>query len=345
MNKPVSVRDVAREAGVSIGSVSRVLNGGPNASEALKTRVSEVAERLGYRANVHARGLRMGSSRIVACMIPEIRNQIYSGFVGAVESALREQGYMLLLGSSGGNVERERQLLGFFQSHGADGIIATPSTEGRAFAAGPFGASPTPMVIFDREAAGTRDTVVIDQRDGVRQATAHLAALGHRRIALFTAGAGLRSGRERVAGYRQALEVSGLPMDEALVRLVVSWDQSSYDDMQQLLALRAPPTAVIAPSTRILSGALKAIRVAGLSIPEDISAVAVGPTDAAEFAEPALATVSWDIEASGRLACELLLRRLREPEAVIRRVRLPTEWIGGASCGPAPHQTRRRRLG
>ncbi|KAF1067586.1 substrate-binding domain-containing protein [Variovorax sp.] len=334
MSKRISVRDVAREAGVSIGSVSRVLNGGPNVSELLRTRVFAVVERLGYRANVHARGLRMGSSRIVGCMVPEIRNQLYSSFVGAVESSLHEKGYMLLLGSSRGDVERERELLGFFESHGVDGIITTPSAENEAFVQGPFGRSQTPMVIVDREVAGTRDSVLIDQRGGARQAVEHLLLLGHRRIALFTAGVGARSGRERLAGYREALAAAGLPIDENLIRPVVSWMQSSFDDMHALLRLPSPPTAVIAPATRILSGALKAARVAGLTVPQDLSAIAIGPTDAVEFSMPPLTAVRWDIEASGRLASQLLLERLKDPGAPMRRIMLDTELSLGQSCAP-----------
>ncbi|MFT4268301.1 MAG: substrate-binding domain-containing protein [Xenophilus sp.] len=341
MSKRVSVRDVAREAGVSIGSVSRVLNGGPNVSDLLRARVFAVVERLGYRANVHARGLRLGSSRIVGCMVPEIRNQIYASFVGAVESQLNDAGYMLLLGSSRADVERERQLLGFFEGHGVDGLIITPSSEGLAFVEGPFGRSTTPMVVLDREVDETRDTVLIDQRGGVRQAVEHLLSLGHRRIALFTGGAGLRSGRERVAGYRQAFESAGLAADDALVRMVTAWTHSSFDDMRAMLRLPSPPTAVIAPSTRILSGALKAIRAAGLSVPADLSAIAIGPTDAVEFSMPPLTAVRWDIEASGQIASQLLLERLQQPAAPFRQVMMDTELVLGQSCVPRPRAGRR----
>lgn len=343
MSKRISVREVAREAQVSIGSVSRVLNGGPNVSDLLRARVLAVVERLGYRANVHARGLRLGSSRIVGCMVPEIRNQLYSSFVGAVESSLNDEGYMLLLGSSRGDMERERQLLGFFESHGVDGIITTPSTEGDAFVRGPFGTSRTPIVVIDREVDDTRDSVMIDQRGGARQATQHLLSLGHRRIALFTAGMGMRSGRERIAGYREAFEAAGLVPDDALIRPVVSWTHSSFDDMQALLRMRAPPTAVIAPSTRILSGALKAVRAAGLAVPTDVSAIAIGPTDAVEFSMPSLTAVRWDIEASGRLASQLLLERLKTPDAPVHRIVLETQLVLGQSCAPCPRAARRGR--
>lgn len=344
MSKRISVRDVAREAGVSIGSVSRVLNGGPNVSELLRARVFAVVERLGYRANVHARGLRLGSSRIVGCMVAEIRNQLYANFVGSVESSLHGQGYMLLLGSSQGDVARERELLGFFESHGVDGIIVTPSSEGRAFVEGPFGRSQTPMVVVDREVDGTRDTVMIDQRGGARRAVEHLLSLGHRRIALFTGGVGLRSGRERMAGYREAHEAAGLAADEGLIRPVVTWMHSSFDDMQALLRLASPPTAVIAPSTRILSGALKAIRASGLSVPTDISAIALGSTDAVEFSMPPLTAVRWDVEASGQFASQLLLERLKQPEAPLRRLLVETELVLGQTCAPCVRGAARRTL-
>ncbi|KAF1023657.1 MAG: Catabolite control protein A [Paracidovorax wautersii] len=348
MGKNVSVRDVAREAGVSIGSVSRVLNGGPHVSQDLRERVYSVVERLGYRANVHARGLRTGSSRIVGCMVPEIRNQIYASFVGAVEARLNASGYMMLLGNSHGSAPRERQLLAFFESHGVDGIIATPGSKGEDFLRGPFGAGRTPLVVLDRDVDGACDAVLIDQEGGVRAATQHLIGLGHRRIALFTGGVGLRSGRGRIQGWRDAHRARGLPADDGLIGLVSAWSQSSYDDMRAMLRLPEPPTAVIAPSTRVLSGALKAVRDAGLAWPVDFSAVAIGATDAGEFAWPELTTVAWDAEASGRLACELLLARL-EPSAQApsrpvpaQRLLLDTWLQQGQSCGPAPRASRRR---
>ncbi|OZI34649.1 hypothetical protein CAL29_14250 [Bordetella genomosp. 10] len=334
MSKSVSVRDVAREAGVSIGSVSRVLNGGDNVSDVLRAKVLAVVQRLGYRANVHARGLRLGVSQIVGCMVPEIRNPIYSTFVGAVESELNSQGYMLLLGSSRGSIEREQELLRFFEGHGVDGIIATPSVEGPDFAKGPFGRSKTPLIVYGRDADGLRDTVHVDQRGGARQAVEYLLSLGHRRIALFTGGFQLRTGIERVAGYRQAHAAAGLEVDERLIRPVESWLYRCADDMQALLRLPDPPTAVIAPSTRMLGGALKAARLAGLSIPGDISAIGLGPTDAVEFSVLPLTVVRWDVESSGRLVSQLLIERIKARDAPCRTLTVESELVLGQSCAP-----------
>jgi len=334
MNSKVSVRDVAREAGVSIGSVSRVLNGGANVSRDLRSRVLSVVDRLGYQANVHARGLRLGSTKIIGCIVPEIRNHIYANIVGAIEAAVTRKHYMLLLGNSLGEVEREQHLLRFFHSHGVDGLIITPSSEGPEFIQGALGKSRIPMVIVDREVTGVRDSVMLDQRQGIRHASEHLHSLGHRRIALFTGGRGLWSGRERQAGYEDALAVAGITPDPQLVRQADSWSYSSYEDMRTLLQSTQPPTAVIGASTHILAGILKAIRDAGLLIPRDISVIAIGPGDAVDFANPPLTLVRWDVDSLGKLASELLFERLRTPHDNFQRRLLPMELILGQSCAP-----------
>ncbi len=334
MNSKISVRDVAREAGVSIGSVSRVLNGGANVSQKLRNRVMSVVDRLGYQANVHARGLRMGSSKIIGCMVPEIRNQIYGKIIGAIEAAVTKKNYMLLLGNSLGDIEREHHLLRFFQSHGVDGLIITPSSEGDDFIKSPLGKSTIPMVIVDREVQGARDSVMLEQRQGIQQATEHLITLGHKRIALFTGGQGFWSGRERQTGYEHALQTAGISFDLGLVRQVRSWVYSSYEDMRTLLQSKQRPTAIIAPSTHILAGVLKAIRNEGLIIPKDISVIAIGPSDAVDFSNPPLTVIRWDVDAHGKLATELLFDRLQEPEQPFRRRMVPVELVLGQSCAP-----------
>ena len=146
----------------------------------------------------------------------------------------------------------------------------------------------------------------------------------------------LRPGRERAAGYREAHKALGLKVDERLVRGFSNQIHTSYDEMSQLLRLKDRPTAIIALGNRILSGALRAMHEAGLTMGQDMSVVTIGSDSVNEFAFPPATLIRFDVEAFGKVAAEVLLERLRHPELPPRQVTLPTQLVVGASCGPRP---------
>jgi len=333
MNKKASVRDVAREAGVSIGSVSRVLNGGTYVSPELETKVRAAVEKLGYRPDANARNLRTGSSKTIGCLIPELANPLYAAYVSAIEARLQESGYMLLLGNTRGSVAREQELMRLFASRGMDGIIATPLNEAPGPATDIFAQCQLPLVILDRDLPIERDVIAVDHRSGVRQAIEYLFSLGHERIALFTPGALIRPGKERIAGYHEAYAAAGRTADPRMVKEINPRLLSSYDDMKTLLALDKPPTAVIGLGTRILSAALRAAYEAGLSVPHDLSVIAIGTPETLEFAHPPMTMLRFDLEEHGRIAAEMILDRIRLGNtAPYRRITKPTELVIAASC-------------
>lgn len=333
MNKKASVRDVAREAGVSIGSVSRVLNGGTYVSPELETRVRAAVEKLGYRPDANARNLRTGSSKTIGCLIPELANPLYAAYVSAIEARLQESGYMLLLGNTRGSPAREQELMRLFASRGMDGIVATPLDEAPGAGTDIFAQCRLPLVILDRDLPIERDVVSVEHRAGVRQAIEYLFSLGHERIALFTPGSHIRPGRERIAGYRDAYSAAGRTADPRLIKEINPRLLSSYDDMKALLASDKPPTAVIGLGTRILSAALRAAYEAGMSIPRDLSVIAIGTPETLEFAHPPMTMLRFDLEEHGRIAAEMILDRIRLGDAAPhRRITKPMELVIAASC-------------
>lgn len=334
--KKVSVHDVAREAGASIGSVSRVLNSGTYTSADLVARVTAAVRKLGYQADAKAQSLRWGSSRTVGCLVSDIANPLYASCVAAIETRLAADGYMLLLACNGYDEVRELELLKLFEARGMDGLIVATLGESDGPTLQALRTLRMPAVVLDREFELEHDFVLVDHKSGVASAVQYLAGMGHRRIALFTPGLDLRPGRERVAGYRDAHKALGLKVDERLVRGFSNQIHTSFDEMSQLLQLKDRPTAVIALGNRILSGALRAIHEAGLAIPQDISVVAIGSSNVNEFAFPPSTLVHFDVGAFGKVAAEMLLERLRHPEQPLRKVTLPTQLTVGASCGPKP---------
>jgi LacI family transcriptional regulator len=329
----ISVRDVAAAAGVSIGSVSRVLNGGTYVSADLSSRVLRAVEQLGYHPNANARGLRMGTSKTIGCLIPDISNPLYASYVSGIEARMQEDGYMLLFGSTRSLVSRERELIKLFESRGMDGIIATTVNEGPGESAEAFAKCKIPVVIIDRDMGENYDVVLLDHRGAIRHAVDYLFSLGHERILLLTPGASIRPGRERIAGYKEAYRDANRAFDPSLIRTVNPRLGSSYDDMKQLLSSPNKPTAVIGLSTHVLSDATRAIYEHGLSIPKDISVIGIGTSESVGFSNPPMTILRIDVDVNARTAAELLLERIQVgPDGGRRRITKPIDLVLAGSC-------------
>ena len=212
-----TIKDVAREAKVSVGSVSRVLNG-LAVSEAMKKKVDAAVAKLGYQPNSLARSMRTRSTGAVGFLVTDISNPLYGATINAVDARLRANGLMLLLASSGNRLQTELDVLAEFKRRRVDGLLMAPGSD----ANGPmletlerFGA---PIALMSGDFPRRFASVTTDYRSGVKSATRYLLDLGHRRIALLTPLAHLWPGRERIAGFRAAFREAGLPEQNALVR-------------------------------------------------------------------------------------------------------------------------------
>jgi LacI family transcriptional regulator len=332
MTERVSVRDVAAAAGVSIGTVSRVLNGTGYASAEVRLRVQQAVARLGYEPDYTARHLRTGHSRTIGYLLPNIGNPFLAILLSEVERLAQAAGYSLLVGSSE-RPERDRELVSFYENRRLEGIIASPSHEYDDPKSCPFGNSRLPTVIVDRDLRQAFDSVLIDHFLGIRQVMEYLLSLGHRRIALFASGSRIRPGREKLRGYRAALERAGLAFDQRLVHMSDSWLESSREPMQQMLALEAPPTAFIAVGTQLLSGAVHAVREAGLDIPRDMSVVGIGTLEALELMYPPVTALRYNYRQIAEAAVRLMLQRIEgTASAAPQLVMVNSDLILGSSC-------------
>lgn len=336
MTKRISVREVAHEAGVSISSVSRVLNGSGYASPDVRLRVQQAVARLGYEPDYTARHLRTGHSRTIGCLLPSIANPFVAILLSEVERLAQAAGYSLLVGSSE-HRSRDKELVAFFENRRLEGIIALPAHEYDPVATSPFATTKLPTVILDRDMGPDFDAVLIDHETGMRQVMEYLLSLGHRRIALFAIGSQLRPGRIKLRSYRAALESAGLPFDDSLVYLTDSSLESARQPMQRMLQLDTPPTAIIAVGTQLLSGAVHVVREAGMDIPRDMSVVAIGTMQTLELMYPPVTALRYNFQDSARAVVQLILERIEKtapPQA--RTVIVPSDLILGSSCGPVP---------
>lgn len=332
--KRISVMDVAAEAGVAIGSVSRALNGHPHVSAELRARVQAAAERLGYSPHAQARSLRLGRSNTIGLLINHMRHPMYAAVVAAVEIELSAHGQMLLLANAQGDPVRERAILQTFERNAVDGVIVTASFHDALPKPAAYTASRLPLVLVDQDIEGV-DRVFLERRESTRGAMRYLLSLGHRRVALFTPALDRVPGGERLAGYADALRQVGLPVDRQLVPTLSSPLQDGFGPMNQLLQGEDPPTALICLGTPLLTGALRAIRRRGLRVPEDVSVIAIGAPESMELADPPLSCLRMDLGGLGQHAVRLLMRRLGKPTAPLERIELATELLLRDSCGPA----------
>ncbi|MDQ8030766.1 MAG: LacI family DNA-binding transcriptional regulator [Bordetella sp.] len=334
MRQRISVRDVAHAAGVAVGSVSRVLNDSGYASAELRQRVLDAVASLGYEPDFTARHLRTGRSKTIGYLLPNIANPSLAAHLSEVERLTQASGYSLLVGSSE-RQSRDRELVAFFENRRLEGIIASPTYEYPEAAECPFARSKLPVVICDRDMGADFDRVLIDHQRGMRRAMEYLLSLGHRRIALFVSSAGLRPGREKLAGYQAALADAGVAFDERLLFMPNSWIESSSARMAEMLALDAPPTAIIALGTRMLSGAVHVAHEAGLDVPRDLSVIGIGEASTLELMYPPLTMLRYNFERSAQLAVQLMMDRVGgDAPAGARKLMVEWDLVIGRSCAP-----------
>jgi LacI family transcriptional regulator len=328
----VDLRDVARLAGVSLGSASRAINGS-GASAQVRSKVEQAAAALGYRPNHAAQSLRSRASRTIGCLLPDIGNPLYAAVYRAMEDEFRARGYMLLLANGGNDERREVETLDMFVQRAMDAVILAPGNERSAELAAALRALPMPALVFDRELPAGDDTVFIDHASGVRHAVEHLLARGHRRIALVLWKGDTRPVRRRIQGYRAAYRGWRLPPPELVVQ-VEGVNASAFAEVGELLARRDRPTAILVQGTSMLESALRAIALRGLRIPADVSVIAIGDTALARGYEPPISVLMIDLADTARRMAAMVLSRMEAPGIQPRKERVPFEYIERASVAP-----------
>ena len=330
-----TIRDVAKAAGVSVGTVSRVLNAHSKVQPGLREKVEKAIAALGYSPNAVAQSMRSRATHTVGCVIREINIPALAAFVAAAHDVLDEAGYSLVLSNSEGRRERERGLLERLSRRQMDGIMIGPysptTAEFETFLQG-LG---VPLVLVDRDEPAWADAVMTDHAQGIRTATEHLLKLGHRGIALITGDPGLYPARERLRGYREAFRAARLTPDPAFIHAGSFLASAGFRLTSSMLASKARPTAIIAGGIGMLPGVLQAIKVRGLRIPADISVVGSGASELADLHTPPIALQYWDQAEVGRIAANLLLDRiLGRAGPGPRHVLVPNAFVLRESVGP-----------
>jgi LacI family transcriptional regulator len=331
-----TIRQVAARAGVSTATVSRVLARSGRVSPELDARVREAARALNYQPNRAARNLRARHGSTVGVLIPDIQNLFYTGIVRAIDDEVQQHGYTVLLGNSGGQLDREQVYLDTFRAEGAVGVLLVPNQRDDQLYRD-FLRTQLPIVVLDRflPLPGV-DAVTVTNAGGSGDAVRHLASLGHRRVAMM-AGLEYHSvGAERRRGFIEAMRAADLPVDEQLIRDGEFEREAARVAMHDLLALDRPPTAIFSANNIMSLGVLQALNERGLRVPEDMSVVGVDDMPWQVATRPPLTCVAQPTYDIGATAARLLMARLADPGRAAQRVELPTELIVRESSGPPP---------
>jgi len=336
----VTIEDVAREAGVSIATVSRFMNGRPGAmSEATRERLHSVIERLGYVPNPAAQTLKTGRSRLVGVVLSNIAHPYWSGVLAGVEDACQRLNYSVVIGSASDSAEAEHQYVGLFLKQHVDGLLLNPASADAKMMAR-WSVLTCPVIMLDRTFPGLSfPLVAMDNRTASRMAVEHLVELGHRRIGMVSWRIDSLSNRhERLTGYQEALGDTGIEPAPDLVRFArESWD----DGVRETLALfgRADrPTAVFSATGALNLQVLAALKQLGLRVPDDVSVVGYDDSPWDPLLDPPLTTVSSSSRQLGATAAELLCAAIEDrASAVPLETRLPPRLtLRGSTSPPSP---------
>jgi LacI family transcriptional regulator len=320
-----TMRDVARQAGVSLKTVSRVVNGETGVRPDTAEKVNAAIAALGFRRNDIARALRGGKrTRSLGLVIKDVANPFYSQIARGVEEVARTHDMLVISGCSDEDPARERHLIRSLCERRVDGLLVVPSGSDHRYLISEINMG-TPAVFIDRppEDALEADVVLIDNVGGARAAVAHLIEHGHRRIACLADLPGIFTARERRRGYDEALREHGVPVDESLVCLGQHDVAGAESAMAGLLALDDPPTAVFTGNNRLTVGALRAIQAAGTGT----ALVGFDDLELADMLATPVTVVAHQPAEMGRRAAGLLCRRMAGEDLPPQRVVLPTHLI------------------
>lgn len=339
-----NMKEIARLAGVSLGTVSHVLNGTVRVREPLRKRVMDAVEVTGYQPNQLARGLRREKTSILAMIIPDILNPFFPGIVRGAEDVAFANGFRLVLCNTDNDHEKEVAHLSALQTYLPSGLLVIPSdSSDLTVQAQGYRDAGAAVICLDRLPRNWEgDSVTANNSVGAANATSHLIGLGHRQLAAITGPLHLTNSLERLKGFKKALKAAGIELPVGYIQ-ESSFDRAGgYAKAKILLGMVPRPTAILAFNDLIALGALMAIREANLQCPADISLIGFDGLDLTETTTPQITSVYQSSYQIGAEAANLVLERLANPGGPPRKVVVKTELRIRDSVGPAARTAKAR---
>jgi LacI family transcriptional regulator len=333
------MQEVAERAGVSVTTVSHVINNTRFVSDDSRQRVLKAMEEMGYQPNALARSLRRQQTYTIGVIVPDSADPFYAEVVRGVEDVSFEQGYTITLCNSDGDIQKEGQYTNLLTEKRVDGILFfATSNESRAHVRS-LQKRQVPLVVVDRQVPNMEsDLVVVDNIIGGQMATRHLLEWGHRRIGCISGPINLLLSEQRLEGFRLAMAEYNLPVDERLIKIVNAYQyQPGYQAAQELLTLENPPTAIFAFNDVLAVGVINAARELGIAVPEQLSVIGFDDLRLALYVNPALTTIGQPMYEMGEKATGMLIERIENQELAPRLQQLSLKLLVRQSTGPVPN--------
>lgn len=317
----VTIKDIARALGLSTSTVSRALRDSHEISQETKKLVLDYAQKINYHPNPIALSLKERRSRSIGVIVCEIANSFFSQAINGIESIAYSRGYNVIIGQSRESSEREMLNLQYLTSRSIDGLIISVSAETKDFSYfKELSQKGMPIVFFDRIVDDVEThKVMVDNYKGAYDATMHLFHNGYRNIATLTNATVLSIAKERLAGYKAALQDSGLPVKEEMIKYCVHGGmilEEVETAMGELLALKKRPDAILASADKLTTGCLRIMKAKGLKVPDDIALVGFSNTDLTELLDPPLSVIRQPAFEMGEVATNQLLQLIESKRPV-----------------------------
>lgn len=331
----LTIKDVARVAGVAVGTVSRVLNDNSTVMPEVRARVQAAMRDLNYEPNALARSMRAGTTRAVGCIVSDVMQLTAAQMVNGAEEELQAAGYAMFVSSSHYDVERERRTIGSFRQRKIDGLVLAISDDEDPEYLDYLHSVGVPVVLWERHGDARFSSALSDHFTGCLQATAYLLGLDHQRVALVAGREHTWVGREMARGYTEAHRQKAVALPSGLLGRTDRFDTTACT---RLLTQPQRPTAIIV-TINDLAPVMTVARGLGLRVPQDLSVISIGDSSLLSISNPGVTVVRFDPSAIGRTGARLLLEELNAaPDYVRQKILFPPELVLRESCaGPAPH--------
>ncbi|MBW1995496.1 MAG: LacI family DNA-binding transcriptional regulator [Deltaproteobacteria bacterium] len=310
-----TIKDIAKYAGVSVGTVSKVLNNQGNVKENLRIRVEAVIDKFHYRPSSLARGMKISRTHTIGLIIPKITNSFYVQVIEQIEKRVNAMNHALVLGNSNEDIEMEINFLRTFSNMRIDGLVLASTGRNQEIRIQQeiecYKDLNIPVVLISRRLPGIDvDTVELENKKGAYLATRHLIENGHKRIGMISSSSHTSASSERIEGYMKALEEFQIPYESTLVHVGGLTIDSGYHITRRLLSLPHPPSAIFVGSNFQLLGTLRALKERNVRIPKDISLICFDDTEWSSFADPPLTVILPDTENFSQTAVDFLFDRI-----------------------------------
>lgn len=334
-----TIKDVAVAAGVSLKTVSRVINDEGHVREQTREKVLAAIKAIGYQPNAIARSLRVRKTYTIGVIIADVTNSFFSMIVRGIEDVAAKKNYSVIIANSDESLEKERAYVRVFAEKQVEGMIIVPASGSQKYLEGMVGH--IPLIFVDRCPGEIKGPVVkVENEKGSYELTSHLLRHGYEEIAFIGCQPNLTTAIERFAGFKKALNEYGLKIKPHLVKTGNKTMQDAYRAIGEMFKQPRRPQAILATNNFMLIGALRALNHMGMEVPRDVALVGFDDFEMADVCRPYLTVVTQPAYAMGREAASALFKRMNNPEIEDEEIVLPVELVTRESCGCINHSAK-----